>query len=55
VVNAQGKISPRPGAEEQRTLLEAEGVVFDAKDRIDLSRFGWHPDEAQNGKILTLF
>lgn len=55
VVNAQGKISPRPGAEKQRALLEAEGVVFDTKDRIDLSRFGWHPDEGQNEKTLTLF
>jgi hypothetical protein len=22
-------------------LLEEEGVVFDAQDRIDLTRFGW--------------
>jgi len=43
VVNAQGKISPRPGAAEQRVLLEAEGVKFDARDRIDLKRFGWLP------------
>ncbi|HAE59031.1 MAG TPA: methyltransferase [Anaerolineae bacterium] len=43
VVNAQGKISPRPGAEEQRTLLEAEGVTFDEKSRIDMARFGWNP------------
>lgn len=43
VVNAQGKISPRPGAEEQRALLEAEGVFFDIKDHIDLGRFGWNP------------
>ena len=43
VVNAQGKISPRPGAAEQRALLEAEGIVFDAKERIDMARFGWQP------------
>ena len=43
VVNAQGKISPRPGAEEQRALLEAEGVIFDNKERIDLGLFGWNP------------
>jgi methylated-DNA-protein-cysteine methyltransferase-like protein len=44
VVNARGQISdrPRPGAErEQRILLEDEGVVFGAGDRIDLERFGW--------------
>jgi methylated-DNA-protein-cysteine methyltransferase-like protein len=43
VINAQGKISLRPGggAEVQRKLLEAEGVVFDIKDRIDLDVYGW--------------
>lgn len=41
VVNAQGKISARQGAKEQRRLLEAEGVVFDARERIDLDSFGW--------------
>jgi methylated-DNA-protein-cysteine methyltransferase-like protein len=44
VVNSQGAISlssGSPGAVLQRTLLEEEGVVFDAQDRIDLTRFGW--------------
>lgn len=41
VINAQGKISSRKGAEEQRRLLEAEGVDFDQRDRVDLARFGW--------------
>jgi methylated-DNA-protein-cysteine methyltransferase-like protein len=41
VINAQGMISPRRGADEQRRLLEAEGVAFDARGRIDLARFGW--------------
>ena len=41
VVNAQGKISPRRGAELQRKLLESEGVVFDDRQRIDLTRYGW--------------
>ena len=41
VVNSKGEISPRPGADEQRRLLEEEGIEFDARGRIDLSRFGW--------------
>lgn len=43
VINAQGKISLRPGGGQQlqRKLLEAEGVVFDEKERVDLKRFGW--------------
>src|SRR5512143_1963539 len=36
VLSAKGEISPRPGAEHQRRLLEAEGVVFDARGRVDL-------------------
>jgi methylated-DNA-protein-cysteine methyltransferase-like protein len=40
VLNSQGKISQRPGAEKQRKLLEAEGVVF-KNDRVDLKTFGW--------------
>jgi methylated-DNA-protein-cysteine methyltransferase-like protein len=47
VINARGEISlPRgEGYEVQRALLEAEGVEFDAQDRIDLRRYGWLPDE----------
>lgn len=44
VLNAQGKISlpaGSRGALEQRRLLEADGVEFDARERIDLKRFGW--------------
>lgn len=43
VVNRAGRIALKPGYgyEEQRDLLEAEGVEFSATDRIDLSRFGW--------------
>lgn len=40
VINSQGRISERPGAEKQRKLLEAEGIVF-VKDRVDLKKFGW--------------
>jgi methylated-DNA-protein-cysteine methyltransferase-like protein len=41
VINSQGKISERAGAEKQRQLLEEEGIIFDAKDRIDLKKYGW--------------
>lgn len=44
VINSQGTISnlPFPGArEEQRRLLEAEGVQFDLEGRVDFRRFGW--------------
>jgi methylated-DNA-protein-cysteine methyltransferase-like protein len=43
VINRMGKISlPRGGGyEEQRALLEGEGVWFDDEDRVDLCRFGW--------------
>jgi methylated-DNA-protein-cysteine methyltransferase-like protein len=42
VINAQGKISLRPGADsnKQRELLEEEGIVFE-KDRVNLSSYGW--------------
>ena len=41
VINAQGKISLRKAAEVQRRLLEAEGVSFDRRQRVDLERYGW--------------
>ena len=40
VINSQGKISERAGAERQRQLLEEEGIVF-VKDKVDLKKFGW--------------
>jgi methylated-DNA-protein-cysteine methyltransferase related protein len=40
VINSQGKISERPGAQKQRQLLEEEGIVF-VKDRVDLKKYGW--------------
>jgi methylated-DNA-protein-cysteine methyltransferase-like protein len=46
VVNARGEISARrlAGPEAlQRVLLEAEGVAFDSRGRIDLARFRWRP------------
>lgn len=47
VVNSQGKISlgRGSGANVQRELLEAEGVQFDSRDRIDLKVYRWQgPD-----------
>jgi methylated-DNA-protein-cysteine methyltransferase-like protein len=45
IVNARGEVSPRSAAlgyeQLQRSLLETEGVEFDARGRIDLDRFGW--------------
>jgi methylated-DNA-protein-cysteine methyltransferase-like protein len=44
VINRQGKISPRGDGLSsvlQRHLLEAEGVYFDEKGRVDFKKFGW--------------
>lgn len=41
VINSRGEISLRRGADEQRMRLEAEGVVFDERGRVDLKRYGW--------------
>ncbi|PLX82731.1 MAG: cysteine methyltransferase [Desulfuromonas sp.] len=44
VINSRGTISPRrdgDGSQIQRTLLDAEGVRFDAGGKIELKRFGW--------------
>ena len=50
VVNAQGKISLRPGqgSGKQRELLEDEGVEFGDRDRIDLDLFGWEGPSKDN-------
>ncbi len=43
VINSQGKVSLRPGTggNQQRDLLEAEGVLFDEHDRVNLEVYGW--------------
>ena len=48
VVNAQGRVSKRPGfgPDLQRKLLEDEGIAFDEKGRIDIKRYVWQPDDA---------
>jgi len=56
VINSQGKISARPGAERQRQLLEEEGVEFDPKDRVNLKKYGWSGgDEEDIPKQASLF
>lgn len=50
VINSQGAISfpaGSPQAEEQRRLLEMEGLRFDRSGKVDFARFAWDgPDEA---------
>ncbi|HUP62282.1 MAG TPA: methylated-DNA--[protein]-cysteine S-methyltransferase [Thermoanaerobaculia bacterium] len=44
VINARGEISPRSAGDShelQRMLLEAEGVDFDPRGRVDLKRYRW--------------
>jgi len=55
VINSQGKISERPGAEKQRLLLEAEDIEF-VKDKVDLKKVGWGGlDDADRPRQETLF
>ncbi len=55
VINSQGKISERPGAQKQRLLLEGEGIEF-VKDKVDLKKYGWGGlDEADLPPQETLF
>jgi methylated-DNA-protein-cysteine methyltransferase-like protein len=41
------------GAAVQRELLEREGVVFDARGRVQLERFGWRPRRAPAPRPLA--
>ncbi len=43
VVNAQGKISPRPttGYQEQQARLREEGIRFDRAGKISLDKYAW--------------
>jgi methylated-DNA-protein-cysteine methyltransferase related protein len=54
VINSKGEISLRPGAEEQRRLLEEEGVQFNERGRIDLKIFGWQssPEEPEQPHLI---
>jgi methylated-DNA-protein-cysteine methyltransferase-like protein len=45
VINAQGKISPRQDGEGnvlQRDLLQAEGLYFDQKGKINMEKHNWN-------------
>ena len=42
VVNKVGRTAP--GWAAQRTLLEAEGVVFKSNGHVDMQRYQWEPD-----------
>jgi methylated-DNA-protein-cysteine methyltransferase-like protein len=52
VINAQGRVST--GARQQ-SLLEQEGVVFNAKGATDLRRFGWQGPEPGWAKTHGFF
>jgi len=41
VINAAGRISNEYDAELQRSLLEAEGIVFDERGYVDLRKWLW--------------
>ncbi len=45
VINRKGEISLKPGNgyEQQRSLLENEGITFDIYNKIDLELFLWTP------------
>jgi methylated-DNA-protein-cysteine methyltransferase-like protein len=48
VINAKGEVSQSPlrnGTDYlQRAILEEEGIEFDARGRVDLTRYRWRPD-----------
>ncbi len=50
VINAQGACSTGRvilPANKQQSMLENEGIEFDAKDKCDLARYRWTPPEAE--------
>jgi methylated-DNA-protein-cysteine methyltransferase-like protein len=57
VINSQGRISIRHlrhAADEQRALLEAEGIEFDPRGTIDWRRFGWEGLSAVEVEALLI-
>jgi methylated-DNA-protein-cysteine methyltransferase-like protein len=60
VINSQGKCSTGKmtiPVNLQQSMLEQEGVVFDAKERCDLNEYLWFPEdqEPENGDQISLF
>lgn len=60
VINSKGELSGSWAFGQRgrmRKLLEEEGVVFDAKDHVDLKRYGWDPmrdlTDDERAAILT--
>jgi methylated-DNA-protein-cysteine methyltransferase related protein len=53
VINSQGACSTGrvilPPDKQQR-MLEAEGIVFDARGRCDLGRYRWTPEEVERAE-----
>lgn len=55
VINSQGKISERPGAKQQRRLLEEENILF-VNDKIDLKIYQWKgPGQEAQPRQARLF
>jgi len=50
VINSQGKISKRLGAEGHRHLLEEEGIVF-VKDKVDLVIYQWRTSDQVDAPV----
>ena len=44
VINSQGRVSNRPDSDQQRLLLEAEGVHF-FQGRLSLDDYQWHGED----------
>jgi methylated-DNA-protein-cysteine methyltransferase-like protein len=52
IINSQGGISTR--GVRQRELLEAEGIAFDARDRVPLARYRWPGPSAEDAAAQGL-
>lgn len=54
VINGRGTISLQPGQgyEEQRSMLESEGVEFGLQGKIDLARFRWPGPVVKQGRKI---